>query len=184
MYSLRRPTPDDLDTLLASQRTLDFSYADVGVTGTDRTPAGHHRQRWERTAGTGDDTFDRSAAAIRAWAGHRAAGATVHPRDAAIEVGSVVAVAMRVMGLWVTAACRIQSVIDQPDAFGFAYGTLPHHPESGEERFVVTRRSDGAVVVEIVAVSRPASLLTRLAGPIGTLIQRRTAQRYLDGLAG
>ena len=106
----------------------------------------------------------------------------MHPADAAIEVGSVVALALPVMGIWVTAACRVVWVVDEPDAFGFAYGTLPHHPESGEESFVVRRRPDGSVV-EIVAVSKPQSILTKLAGPIGAYIQRRTAQQYLAGLA-
>lgn len=93
------------------------------------------------------------------------------------------ALALPVTGIWVTAACRVVLVVDEPDAFGFAYGTLPHHPESGEESFVVRRAPDGRVAVEIVAVSRPQTLLTKLAGPIGSLIQRRTAQQYLAGLA-
>ena len=183
MYGLRRPSEQNLGALLDAQRGLDVTYADVGVTATDETPPGHHRHAWQLEAGHGDEAFDRCAAAIRAWAGHRRAGAIVHPADAAIEVGSVVALALPVMGIWVTAACRVVWVVDEPDAFGFAYGTLPHHPESGEESFVVRRRPDGSVVVEIVAVSKPQSILTKLAGPIGAYIQRRTAQQYLAGLA-
>lgn len=183
MYGLRRPSDQALDLLLAEQRDLEVTYPDVGVTATDETPSGHHRHAWQEEAGEGDEAFGRCAAAIRAWAGHRNAGAIVYPADAPIEVGSVVALALPVMGIWVTAACRIVWVVDEPDAFGFAYGTLPHHPESGEESFVARRRPDGNVVVEIVAVSRPQSLLTKLAGPIGTFIQRRTARQYLTGLA-
>ena len=183
MYGLRRPSKQALDALQAAQRDLAVTYVDVGVTAIDETPAGHHRNAWQQVAGEGDEAFDRAAAAIRAWAGHRNARAIVHPAGAPIEVGSVVSLALPVMGLWVTAACRIVWVVDEPDAFGFAYGTLPHHPESGEESFVVRRRPDGSVVVEIVAVSRPQSMLTKLAGPIGTVIQRRTAQQYLAGLA-
>lgn len=184
MYGVRRPTERALDALVVSQRELELSYSDVGVTATDLTPAGHHRHAWQRDAGAGQATFDRCAESIRTWAGHRTAGAIVHPADAPTEVGSVVSLALPVMGIWVTAACRVVWVVDEPDAFGFGYGTLPHHPESGEESFVVRRRQDGHVVVEIVAVSRPQTLLTKLSGPIGTFIQRRTAQRYLDGLAG
>ena len=184
MYGLRRPNEHMLDALVDAQRARELTYDDIGVTTTDLTPAGHRRHAWQRVVGDGADAFDRSADAIRAWAGHRRAGAIVHPADAPIEVGSVVALALPVMGVWVTAACRVVWVVDEPDAFGFGYGTLPHHPESGEESFVVRRREDGAAVVEIVAVSRPQTLLTKLAGPIGSLIQRRTAQRYLTGLAG
>ena len=33
--------------------------------------------------------------------------------------------------------CRVVYVVDEPDRRGFAYGTLPGHPESGEELFLV-----------------------------------------------
>jgi uncharacterized protein (UPF0548 family) len=29
--------------------------------------------------------------------------------------------------------CRVVYVLDEPERRGFAYGTLPGHPESGEE---------------------------------------------------
>ena len=38
--------------------------------------------------------------------------------------------------------CRIVSVFKEVDSFGFAYGTLPGHPERGEESFVLERRDD------------------------------------------
>lgn len=183
MYGLRRPAEHALTSLLGAQHELDVTYDHVAVTATADTPGGYQRHAWTRAAGHGEDAFDRSAAAIRAWAGHRKAGAVIHPGDAPIEVDTVVALALPVLGIWVTAACRIVWVLDEPDAFGFAYGTLPHHPESGEESFVVRQSPDGSVAVEIVAVSRPQSALTKLAGPIGSLIQRRTARRYLEGLA-
>jgi hypothetical protein len=30
---------------------------------------------------------------------------------------------------FIDAVCRVVAVIDEPDRFGFAYGTLPDHPE-------------------------------------------------------
>ncbi len=87
-------------------------------------------------------------------------------------------------GLWVTAVCRIVCVLDEPDVFGFAYGTLEHHPESGEEAFLVRRSDAGDVTIEIAAVSRPRARLAKLAGPIGRHIQLRTTEKYLDGLTG
>ena len=44
----------------------------------------------------------------------------------------------RALGLWVLNACRIVYVIEEDGPlrrFAFAYGTLPEHAESGEERF-------------------------------------------------
>ena len=43
---------------------------------------------------------------------------------------------------------------DQKNRFGFTYGTLPVHPEQGEESFAIVIAPDGIVTVEITAVSR------------------------------
>ena len=49
---------------------------------------------------------------------------------------------------------------------GFAYGTLPHHMETGEERFaIVWDRATDHVSFEIVAFSRPRHPLARLGYP-------------------
>ena len=73
-------------------------------------------------------------------------------------------------------------VVDEPDRYGFAYGTLPAHPEEGEERFVATRDETGAVRFEVAAFSRPHDLLTKLGGPVARAVQRRATQQYLDGM--
>ena len=55
--------------------------------------------------------------------------------------------------LALSAPVRVVYVIDGPDRRGFAYGTLPGHPESGEEAFLVERRPDGTVWCRITAFS-------------------------------
>jgi uncharacterized protein (UPF0548 family) len=60
-------------------------------------------------------------------------------------------------------------VVDEPHRFGFAYGTLPGHPESGEEAFVIDDTDQG-VVFQIVAFSRPAAALARLGTPVSRRI--------------
>ena len=55
------------------------------------------------------------------------------------------------LGLWWLNACRIVYVVDEAGPvtkFGFAYGTLPGHAGTGEERFLVEwdRASDERVV--------------------------------------
>ena len=74
-------------------------------------------------------------------------------------------------------------VVDEPDRAGFAYGTLPGHPESGEELFAVELRTDGSVVATIYAFSRPARWYTRLGGPVARLAQRLMTRRYLAAMA-
>jgi len=67
--------------------------------------------------------------------------------------------------LSLAAPCRIVGVLDEPDSWGFAYGTLPGHPEQGEESFVVSIGGDDVVRFRITAFSRPGEWIARLAGP-------------------
>jgi len=78
---------------------------------------------------------------------------------------------------WIDAPVRVIEVIDTSTAAGFTYGTLPGHPENGEERFLVRLDSDGTVRAEIRAFSRPGRWFSRVAGPAGRHIQRTTTQR-------
>lgn len=91
---------------------------------------------------------------------------------------------VRVFGIWATGSCRIVRVLDSDTEFGFSYGTLPHHPEEGEELFAVRNNGDGTVTFRVAAFSKPAGLVTRLIGPVGRLIQRSMTTRYLHGFAG
>jgi uncharacterized protein (UPF0548 family) len=78
--------------------------------------------------------------------------------------------------------CRVVWVVDERHRAGFGYGTLPGHPEAGEEAFVVTRDPSGAVTFTVSAYSRPGLLLTRLAGPFGRWGQRLMIRRYAAAL--
>ena len=72
--------------------------------------------------------------------------------------------------------------------FGFAYGTLTNHAESGEELFEVSLdRHTGEVSYRIRAVSSPRATLARLASPY-TVSQARfrresalAVRRAIDG---
>ena len=73
-------------------------------------------------------------------------------------------------------ACRIVYVRDEPRRFSFAYGTLPDHIESGEERFTLEWQEDDSVWYDILAFSRPNHFLARLGYPIVRRLQRRFAR--------
>lgn len=183
MFRLRTPDAEQLGHFLARQRTSPLTYAEVGATFDAELPAGYHHVRERVVLGVGDDTWTRACDGIRAWAAHRRAGMTIVPGDAPIAEDTTVAVVTSLGPLRVLAACRIVRVVDEPGRFGFAYGTLPAHPEEGEERFVVTRdEHDGMVAFEVVAFSRPHDLLTKLGGPVPRAIQTRATARYLEGI--
>lgn len=70
-------------------------------------------------------------------------------------------------------------VVDDLRRKGFGYGTLPGHPESGEELFVVEHREDDRVSLMIRAFSRPSSRLAHLGGPFTRGVQSWMTSRYL-----
>jgi len=78
---------------------------------------------------------------------------------------------------------RVVAVVDTADRCGFAYGTLPGHPVSGEEAFVVHRAADGTVALTLRSLTRPApDGPWRPAFPLLLLAQRHFRRRYLRAL--
>jgi uncharacterized protein (UPF0548 family) len=125
--------------------------------------------------------FDAAVRALREWQVHRGAGLVVCA-DGPPAVDDVVAMSARLPIGFIDVVCRVVTVTDEPDRFGFAYGTLPVHAERGEESFTVVRRPDGDVRFEIVAVSRPRHPLARLCPPVARRLQRAATERYLDAM--
>jgi hypothetical protein len=71
-------------------------------------------------------------------------------------------------------------VVDEPNRKGFAYGTLPGHPECGEESFIVSISPDGIVTFEIRAFSKPARWFARIGSPFVGMLQQHMTWKYLD----
>ena len=180
MFRAGRLTERDLAAVARNAEGFGVTYDHIGATLTGRTPEGYRHDRHEIVLPALPDAFGRGVAGIRAWAPHRGAGLTVVPAHPP-EVGATVAVAVPIGPITAVAVCRIVSVVDEPDRFGFAYGTLPGHPERGEEAFLIERRNSRAVF-KIIVFSRPAELLARLGGPVTRRIQHATTKRYLDSL--
>jgi uncharacterized protein (UPF0548 family) len=185
VFAVRRPDAEHRSHFLARQRNAPLTYHEVGATLGDTLPDGYHHDRSSIELGRGDDVWTRAKLGIDRWQAPAAAGITIEPSDAPIAVGTTVAIITRLGPALVVAACRIVAVVDEPDRYGFAYGTLPAHPEEGEELFLAVRDDRGArddVRFEITAFSRPHDLLTRIGAPIARAVQRRTTARYLQGL--
>jgi uncharacterized protein (UPF0548 family) len=180
--SVRQPSRDDLAAWLLKVRDQRVTYGEVGATGSSTLPSGYRHDRYSVRLGEGDMAFDRGRDALGTWQAHRHVGATLAPDDPEIAVGTDVIVAMRVGPVFVVAPCRIVSVTDDESRYGFAYGTLPGHPERGEEAFHVVIARDGEVTFEVVAFSRPADRLARLGSPVARLIQTRITRGYLEGV--
>ena len=161
---------------LGALEELPLTYSEVGATAAGPLPAGYGHLHTERQIGTGQQRFEQAADAVMRWGMQRGAGLRV---QASSEVAAVDTVVLVRMG-FLPAPCRVVYIIDEPDIRGFAYGTLPGHPESGEERFVVRRDpTTSAVYAEVSAFSRPAAWWSKAGGPFVVMAQRVIAKRYL-----
>lgn len=157
-----------------------FTYPEVGATRGE-FPTGYDQLRMIRELGTGPEQFGQAAETLLTWRMHRGAGMTVRSSSERVEPGIRAVLGIGIGPARIKAPVGVVYVIDEPDRQGFAYGTLPGHPECGEERFVIVR-SGRAVRAEISAFSRPAVWFMRAAGPVGRLAQRAVTGRYLRAL--
>ena len=176
MIRLRKPSAPTLRHFLDGQAKLGLTYAAVGATAAS-PPAGYVVDHTRVRLGEGEQVFAAARAALCRWEHFRLGWVEPWPGDTPIQAGEVVAVLIRSLGVWWINAARIVYVVDHEGpvtVFGFAYGTLPGHAESGEERFVVEwDRDRGEVCYDIVAFSRPRHILARLGYPLVRRLQRR-----------
>jgi uncharacterized protein (UPF0548 family) len=186
MLLLRKPSSETLERFLSAQSKLDFTYSAIGATAAT-PPAGYVVDRTRIKLGQGGDTFAEARAAINSWSQFRLGWVEAWQPDTPIQAGQVVAVVARLFGFWWVNACRIIYVVDEQAPvrrYGFAYGTLPDHAMSGEERFLVESAEDGSVWYDILAFSRPDHVLSRLGYPIARKMQRRFARDSAAAMLG
>lgn len=158
-------------------RAAPLTYAEVGATSGE-LPLGYHHLVVRRPVGVGAECFNAAAARVLGWRVHRGAGLGVWASDEPLVEGTVAVLRIGWGPIGLDAPVRVVRVVDEPGRRGFAYGTLPGHPESGEEEFVVEIEETGDVSVSIRAFSRPATVLMRAAGPLGRVAQRLATERY------
>ena len=183
MWSIARPTATRVAHVLAQQQRLAFSYPEVGHS-RDRTPTGYAIDHNRVCVGT---DFAAACAALRGWR-MLPPWIDVEPHPVPLEQGRMLAVLVHALGVWWLNPARIVYVLDEPQRFGFAYGTLPGHAECGEERFLVEQLADGSVWYDVRAFSKPRYWAARAAYPLTRLLQRRfgrdTQQAMLRALRG
>ena len=159
----------------------ELTYRECGATRGSLPPGYAHVHRTARI-GTGTSTFYRAVDALIRWEMHRRVGLSVVSAPPVADLGSVVVFRLGPPVIGFLAPCRVVYLVDEPDRGGFAYGTLPGHPECGEEAFVVELKKDRGVDVTIRSFSRPSALLARAGGPFTRLIQALLTDRYVRTL--
>ncbi len=169
--SLKRPDAATIQAFLAKE-TGGFSYPEVGATCEEARVPGYDNDHNRVKLGEGKAVFQSAREALQHWGQFPAPWVFIEPH-ASIEPGQTVAMCAHAFGLWWVSAARIVYVIDEPNRFGFAYGTLNAHVECGEERFLLERLPDGSVWYDLRAFSRPRRWFIKLGYPFARRLQKR-----------
>ena len=177
MILLREPRTQTVARFLASQAARSFTYCSPGATATT-PPEGFVVDHTRVAIGEGEATFEKARAALERWEQFRLGWVEARSSAPTIQPGDEVAVIARQGFVRWLNACRIIYVIDEHlpiRRYGYAYGTLPDHVASGEERFLVEwNPTDQVVWYDILAFSRPRRLLMRL----GRAYMRRVQKQF------
>lgn len=158
-----------------------LTYPEIGATaGT--LPAGYHHVRRSEVIGHGQEYFADAADTLMSWQMHSRAGLQVVPSAPRAARDVVVLMRLGIAGRGLLIPCRVVYEIAEERRIGFAYGTLPGHPERGEESFVVELLDDERVRLQISAFSMPARWFTRLGAPVSRRAQALMTDRYIRAL--
>jgi uncharacterized protein (UPF0548 family) len=179
------------------------SYAAVGASRASdlmrHPPTGYRPLERRARIGHGDARFEYAWVAAMSWGIQRNSGFRIRHSEKPGEhhevlygpdgtellvPGDTVELVIPFGPFGIKAPARVVYVVDEPKRKGFAYGTLPGHPEDGEEAFVVDQRDDGSVWITIRAFSRPSTRFWWTVYPVLRLVQEFYTRRYLRALAG
>ncbi|TWU08514.1 DUF1990 family protein [Stieleria varia] len=168
MFTLTQPNDKTIAAFLAQQSRQDLNYPDT-FASLGNLPASYDHNVAEVHLGNGEAIFAAALTAFRHWRQFDVGWVEALPRETPIEIGQNIAIRARVFRLWTLAACRIVDVMDEYDSdtrrFAFSIGTLPAHPEQGEERFEINQSSCGRVTYRVTAFFRPNSTAATVAWP-------------------
>ncbi|REJ75831.1 MAG: DUF1990 domain-containing protein [Planctomycetota bacterium] len=175
MLSLKQPDISDVQRFLDRQRGFDFTYSAVGATAR-QPPPGYAVNHSRRKIGSGQHLFGLARLALTEWRQMQLRWLHSWPTTRRIREGDTIAVLARTAGVWWLNACRIVYVIDEThpaQRYGYAFGTLPAHLATGEERFVVEMDDEGDVWFDVFSFSRPRHILAKVGYPYVRIVQKR-----------
>lgn len=151
-----------------------LTYPEVGATRTEVLPVGYHHLQRRIPLRPGD--FASAAEAVLTYRLHRTAGMRIEATADRAAPGVRIVVRLGLGRFRLAAPCEVVWTVEDEHRAGFAYGTLPGHPERGEEAFLVERDRAGRVWFVVRAFSRPATWYARLAGPVAVGFQHAYAR--------
>jgi len=179
VFQLTAPSEDQIRRFISAQHESRLSYPEVGASAGN-PPTGYNVDHNRIELGYGLTAWQQAVEAVRAWQMFNMPWLRLCWPTAPLHVGADVAVLVRHFGFFSLNSCRIVYLIDndaETKQFGFAYGTLEEHAESGEERFTVEwSQASDKVYYDILAFSRPRKMLARLGYPLSRFLQKQFAE--------
>lgn len=181
VFFLSAPSDDEIRSLLGTLADAPCTHRDVGLTQgvLDAAPRGYRLDRYGTDLGEGRAVFERASAALSRFENYPRSFTRIVRRAGELAPGHVFATVASHLGFVSVHPCRVLYVIREPTRFGFGFGTLPGHAESGEERFVVELVGSMARY-EVLAFSKPTGFLPRLGAPIARGYQLRFQRETLE----
>lgn len=186
MFFLQKPSRERILEVVDRHSDDGFRYPSVGLTREGEHPPefrlDHHRVR----LGAGEATFEAAKRALCQWRHFELGWVELFRTEQELAPNQTVGVLARAMGIWALNLCRVVYVVEEElpvHRFAFAYGTLPKHVESGEERFQIEwLKEDDSVWYDIVAFSRPNLLLAKVVYPYTRRKQKQFARDSLSAM--
>jgi uncharacterized protein (UPF0548 family) len=143
--------------------------------------AGYRRSEVSAVVGRGDECWERATGQVLLWGVKTASGFSVDS-PGPVSSGDRVLVTAHFLGARVLEPVEVVAVVLEPTRVGFAYRTLPGHPVSGEEAFIVHRNGE-EVRLTIRSLTGPAAEQPwRALYPFLLVVQRVVRRRYLRAL--
>lgn len=147
----------------------------------DLAPTNHRRWEKSQRVGEGAAHWAAASASVLNWEVKTRSGFTVTPAAPA-SLGARPFITVGFGPIKIVEPVEVVALVHCEDRVGFAYRTLPGHPVSGEECFVLERRSTGNYLLMRSLTSPADTLGWRLLFPLLLVAQRVTRIRYFRAL--
>ncbi|MFT5386409.1 MAG: hypothetical protein ACI8X3_003483 [Saprospiraceae bacterium] len=177
--SFKYPSESTLKAFLIEKQAAFYNYKEKNGTKTKKVP-GYDNDLNTIYIGEGEIAWHKAKEALQTWQQFPPPWTRIYKDNTSIQEGNTVAVLFQLFGIWWINAARIVYAFDETDRFGFAYGTLHGHVESGEECFWIDRDESGNIYYHIKAFSKPAFWGAKLAYPIARRYQRKFVRESME----
>ena len=172
MFQIYFPTKNQLIDLIDAQKNAPFNYDKNNLKG-------FRHDKNTILLGEGKNVFEAAKKAMSDWAMFPGNWAQIYHTNEKFIPNDVVVMVAKILGTWWLNTARILYVNDDAHHFGFAYGTLTHHAESGEELFQIRMDDKEQIWYELTAVSKPYHILARMGSPIARYYQKKFVRQSL-----